>query len=310
MNSSMAHAFDSKLFTTFFSDGTVTVRDLATGTALSTFNTTYDTHEIVFLSDVKTILCIGDGGFKGPDGFSSCDFTSGKLLSSVNAKTLNSRGRGVSPDGRLLPSTASWQEGTFEPPGLTLPNSDIHVWDTATNTLLGVYGSDTQTCSHSVFSPDRKILAGLFNDGTIKSWDLMIPSKPEAEGSQRVDHGSSSWEIVPSSENTAAALSMCDKICLWDFKSNIVRDLVKQSYRKILRIPKSMNYESYDGRVSFSFSSPPSNLKSMETKGCRKSLFSTEGNWLLTYHLIQAELWETATYPYSNPMDEPPIINI
>lgn len=45
----IAFSRDSKLFITFFSDDTVTVRDLATGTALSTFNTTHDTHEIVYL---------------------------------------------------------------------------------------------------------------------------------------------------------------------------------------------------------------------------------------------------------------------
>jgi WD40 repeat protein len=164
----VAYSPDGRYLSTGAADGTLRIREAATGqeilflhahspvrrhlSAPDQVHQSAGTSALAYSRDSQTLAS------GGADGTAKIwEASSGKLLRTIAAHAGPVSGVAFSPDGRLLASS-SWDR-------------TVKVWEAATGNLLHTLSGHTLAATRVAFTPDGKLLASSSWDQTIRFWD-------------------------------------------------------------------------------------------------------------------------------------------
>jgi RNA polymerase sigma factor (sigma-70 family) len=196
---SVAYSADGKYLASGDEDGTVLVREVATGAVSRRLEGKRAVHALAFSPDGRTLAA---GGGEGEwEKLRLWDLSSGKPLHELGSHYPAVESIAFSPDGKVVASAGN--------------GGKLFLWESATGKSLAQVWAYPQAIA---FAPDGKSVASAGNDRTIRFWDVPTGKERPAPAD---GHRGSVRTVAASKDGTVVATAGGGEasIRLWDIAS-------------------------------------------------------------------------------------------
>ena len=187
----VAFSPNGKIVATGLDDGSIHLRDLATGRALLTIQNEERSRSLAFSPDGKTLAG------EAPEGIQLWNASSGAPVRTLKDEDNGGKtSLGFSPDGRFLASNGG-------------------VWEVSTGSFVHPFRSSSASVETVAFSPDGRSLAAGSTHDTLRVWDLV-----SKQGGQRAWAPSDMANSVAfTADGRSLALGSWHGVRRWDLGS-------------------------------------------------------------------------------------------